>query len=211
MKTNLIIVALLLLATGTAFYFGDMYFKERSERLRLTHSFEAANKFIEYYQAENGKLVGKTEVLQLKNSELEKIYPTIIDEIRNLKVKPGRVESYTENVITQEKQITTVLRDSVVNDTVRVKVFEYKDEFYNVYGRITNPNNSMVGIANPDQQHDSIFVQISSTDSIIQVVYRGTRYKPWLWFLSRRKLEQAISCKNPNSKIIYSKHIEIVK
>ena len=194
MRTYIIAIALFLFAVGTAVYFGDLYFKERDERLRITHSYEAANKFIEYYRAENGKLVGKTEVLQLKTSELEKIYPAIIQEIRNLKIKPGRVESYTENVITQEKQITTLLRDSIVNDTVKYRIFNYQDEFYTVSG-----------IAIGDTQK----VVINSSDSIIQVVYRGARYKPWLWFLSRRRLEQVVSCKNPNSKVTYSKHIEI--
>ncbi|MBU0489989.1 MAG: hypothetical protein KKD31_18775, partial [Bacteroidetes bacterium] len=117
-------------------------------------------------------------------------------EIRNLKIKPNRVESFTETVVETEKQITTVLRDSIIHDTIQARVFDYADEFY-----------SVAGIAIGDTQQ----VHIHSTDSLIQVVYKGKRRKPWLWIFSSRKLEQAIACKNPNAIVKYSRHIEISK
>jgi len=53
------------------------------------------------------------------------------------------------------------------------------------------------GIAIGDTQR----VVIASVDSLLQVVYRGERIHPWLWIFSKRKLQQAISSKNPNSRI----------
>ena len=172
------------------------YRHERNDRLRLEHSFKAANSKIEYYRSLNNELVAKTEVLQLKINEVKDLYPEIIAEIRNLKLTPKRTEHYSETVIHEQKDIVTTLRDSLIYDTIPAKVFRYQDEFYTVNG-----------IAIGDTQK----VHIESRDSIIQVVYKGDRRKPWLWIFSRRKLQQVVSCKNPNSKVEYTRFIEIVK
>ena len=124
------------------------------------------------------------------------IYPEIIYEIKNLKVNPRRVEHFSETIIQQQKDIITKLKDSLIYDTVLVCVFNYHDAFYTIKG-----------IAIGDTQK----VHIESRDSLIQVVYKGERYKPWLWIFSRRKLEQVVSCKNTNSKVEYSRIIEFVQ
>ena len=124
------------------------------------------------------------------------IYPEIIYEIKNLKVNPMRVEHFSETIIQQQKDIITKLKDSLIYDTVLVRVFNYHDAFYTIKG-----------IAIGDTQK----VHIESRDSLIQVVYKGERYKPWLWIFSKRKLEQVVSCKNTNSKVEYSRIIEVVQ
>jgi len=124
------------------------------------------------------------------------IYPEIIYEIKNLKVNPRRVEHFSETIIQQQKDIITKLKDSLIYDTVLVRVFNYHDAFYTIKG-----------IAIGDTQK----VHIESRDSLIQVVYKGERYKPWLWIFSRRKLEQVVSCKNLNNKVEYSRIIEFVQ
>jgi len=124
------------------------------------------------------------------------IYPEIIYEIKNLKVNPMIVEHFSETIIQQQKDIITKLKDSLIYDTVLVRVFNYHDEFYTIKG-----------IAIGDTQK----VHIESRDSLIQVVYKGERFKPWLWIFSKRKLEQVVSCKNTNSKVEYSRIIEVVQ
>ena len=113
-----------------------------------------------------------------------------------MKIKPSRINHYSETVIRQEKEVVKQLRDSLIFDTISVKVFDYSDAFYQVNGMI---------------REDSIRIQIQSIDSIIQVVYKGKRLRPWLWVLSKRQLEQVMQSKNPNSQIIYSKQIQIIK
>ena len=198
-KTNetLVFVTCLMLLFGfMAMQFGKMYYNERKEKNRLENYWASANQQIKYYKAKNGELVAKTDVLQLKFSELKNIYPEIIAEIRNLKINPRLVNSYSETVIHEQKDIVTTLRDSLIYDTIPVRVFNYKDEFY-----IVN------GIAIGDTQK----VHIESRDSLIQVVYKGERYRPWLWVFSRRKLEQVVGCKNPNCRIEYSRFIALDK
>ncbi len=184
----------MLLLGFTTFEFGKMYFKAVEDKNRLEQSWNASKQEIVYYKAKNGDLVAKNDVLQMKLSELKDIYPEIIAELKNLKVNPRKVEHYSETVIQQNKDIITTLRDSLIYDTVPVRVFNYKDEFYTING-----------IAIGDSQK----VHIESRDSLIQVVYKGERYKPWLWIFSRRKLQQVVSCKNSNNKVEYSRIIKI--
>ena len=54
-------------------------------------------------------------------------------------------------------------------------------------------------------------VSIQSTDSLMQVVYKGKRKKPYLWFFSKRQLEQVITNKNPNSKLECIKFAALIK
>ena len=198
MKSNaLIFVTCLMLLFGyMAFEFGKLYFNERKEKNRLEYSWKDSKQQIEYFKAKNGDLVAKNNVLQLKYSELKNIYPEIIAEIKNLRINPRRVEHFSETVIQQNKEIITTLKDSLIYDTIPVRVFNYHDEFYTIKG-----------IAIGDTQK----VHIESRDSLIQVVFKGERYKPWLWIFSRRKLQQVVSCKNPNNKIEYIRFFELLK
>jgi hypothetical protein len=197
MRQGTILVSIVFLfVCFVAFEFGRLYFKERSEKNRLQNSFAAANETIKYYRTKNGQLAAQVSTVQLRYDELKQIFPKVIDEIKNLDIKPRHVTEYSETVVKQEKDFFTHLRDSIIRDTVRARVFNYQDSFYTVKG---------VAIGDTQKVH------ITSKDSLIQVAYKGERYKPWLWIFSRRKLKQAITCKNPNSTILYNRTINITK
>jgi len=189
----IIITVLMLLFGGTAFYFGRLYLNEQKDKNRLEKSFAVANQQIKYYTTRDGQLAAKIDAMQLRYNEVKDIYPEIIAEIKNLKINPRSVSNYSETMIQQDKEIVTALHDSIIYDTVPVRVFNYQDEFYTVRG-----------IAIGDTQK----VHIESRDSLIQIVFKGERYKPWLWIFSRRKLQQVVRCKNPNSIIKYVKEIK---
>lgn len=195
-RNNLTWLGIVLLFAMISFVTGRMYKAEHDSRIRLEQSFFAANQDVQYYKSRNGELVAKVDALQLKYNELKEIYPEIIAEISNLKIRPGRVDQYSETAIHTQKDIVTTLRDSIIYDTIPVKIFNYSDEFYTISGIAVN---------------DTQRVHLESRDSLIQVVYKGERIKPWLWIFSKRKLQQVVSCKNPNSKIEYTKIINIKK
>jgi hypothetical protein len=198
MKTNHEIIrtfVVILIIIGITTLLGNLYFNEHNDKVRLEKSFAAANQQIKYYTTRDGMLAAKIEVLQLRYTELKNIYPEIISEIKNLKINPRSVNNYSETVIKQEKDIVTKLHDSIIFDSVPVRVFNYHDEFYTVKG-----------LAIGDTQK----VHIESRDSLIQVVFKGDRYKPWLWIFSRRKLQQVVRCKNPNSFLKFSRDLEIL-
>jgi len=169
----------------------------------IRNGYEEGFKIQQYYKAENGRLVAKNSVLQYSNKQLvHGISADVLKELRNLGIKPQRITYYTENVLSTEKEIITQVKDSIVLDTVPAEVFSYSDAFYNVHG-------IKIG--------DTQKINISSFDSIIQVVYWGDRYSdkgkkmPGWWFFTHRRLEQALTSNNPSSKFTYSKTLQITK
>lgn len=144
----------------------------------------------------SGQYAAENEVMQLRIKELGILYPRLLDEIKNLKISPKSAESVASTSYITEKRFTTRLRDSVVHDTIRVKVFNYKDAWYDIHG-----------IAHDSTQE----VSVNSKDTLIQVVYKGKREKPWLWIFSPRKVMQRVTFKNPNAHITYSEFIQIQK
>jgi len=196
MKEKALSAFLFLFVCFVGFEYAKMYYTEKRERERITGSFQASQQTLTYYRTRNGQLAAKNQALQLQYNEVKQIFPKVLDEIRNLDVRPKHVTQYSETVVKQEKEIVTKLRDSLICDTIHAKVFNYQDSFYTVKG-----------IAVEDSQK----VHISSLDSLIQVAYKSKRVHPWLWVFSRRKLEQVITSKNPNSTILYNRTIQIVK
>lgn len=180
---------------GVSFYLFRLYLNECKDTNRLENSYASANQQLKYYTTVNGELAAKNDVLLLRFNELKNIYPEIIAEIKNLKINSRQLTNYSETVIQQKKDIVSALHDSIIFDTIPVRVFNYHDEFYTVKG-----------IAIGDTQK----VHIESRDSLIQVVLKGERYKPWMWIFSRRKLQQVVRCKNPNAKIEFSKNLNII-
>jgi len=163
---------------------------------RVNQSFADSNKELIHFRTINGNLAAKVDVLQFRNNEIKIIYPEILEELKNLRIKSRLVKVFSETVLQSQIIISTKLKDTLIEDSIKVQSFEYADEFYNVKGQILR---------------DSIHLNINSSDSIIQVVYKGRRKRPWLWILSKRQLEQVIYSKNTKSKIQYSRIIEIVK
>ncbi len=206
MKTKIIIVIVGIILFGSTA--GSLYwaFSLRSDRNRLQdnirYGFDTGFKIEKYYKSKNGELVAKNAVLQLTNKELvSSISTEVIKQLENMGIKPNRVTFYTENQVTTHKEFITHVNDTLI-DTIPAETFSYHDKFYDVHGL-------RIG----DNQRISIF----STDSIIQAVYWGDRYTrtgkkmPGWWIFSKRRLEQSILCKNPSSKVTYSKTIQIIK
>ena len=168
--------------------------KQSRENDRLSKTLAQTVQQLKEIQTQSGQLAVENEVLQLRLKELSTLYPKLLDEIRNLKINPKRAESISSTAINTEKRIITVLRDSIIHDTIPVKVFSYTDNYYQVHG-----------IAKDSTQE----VKINYQDTLVQVVYLGPREKPWLWIFSPRKLQQRVTLKNPNARITYSEFIQI--
>ena len=144
---------------------------------------------------DDGRFAAETAAMNLRLKELSTLYPKIMAEIRNLDIKPERTVQVTNHYTENEKHITTLVRDTIIRDTVRVRVFDYEDGYY-----------SVKGIAEADTQR----VSITSRDTLMQVVFRGKREKPRRWIFSPRQLEQRVAPKNPNAVVEYSQIIQLM-
>jgi hypothetical protein len=168
----------------------------KKDNQRLVSNMETLGADLKYIRIQNGTLAAQSGVLELRLKELQTLFPKQSKSIQDLGVNPSRVQQLSTTVIESQKQIVTTLRDSVIHDTVHIRVFSYKDQWYTIKGQAIG-----------DTQH----VQIQNTDTLVQVVYKGQRVKPWLWIFSPRKLEQRVSVSNPNANIKYAQVIQIQK
>ncbi len=183
----------LLFITGKCLF---LYIQLQKENKRHVNNEQTLTAKIKYYEDQKGRETARTGTLELTVSELSKILPEIRQELKDLKIKSGRVESFSETHIIQNKDIKQVLRDSIIYNHIPVKTFGYTDPWYSIKAII---------------QNDSVDLNISSYDTIIQVVSRGDRIKPWLWIFSPRQLVQTIQSRNPSNHINYSMYIKIKK
>ena len=168
----------------------------REENQRLEGNVRSLSIGLKQIQLENGAIAGQSEVLTLRIQELKTLFPLQFKSILEAGVKPERAQQVSTTIIETQKQIVTTIRDSLIHDTIRVKVFSYSDPWYTIQGQALG---------------DTQRVQIQSRDSLIQVVFKGERSKPWLWIFSPRRIQQRMFSSNPNSIIKYSQTINIQK
>lgn len=185
----------LALALILSFCFWRLWTVEKDNYQRIFKAGEAQGQEITTLRLENGQLASENQVLQLKSKELAALLPKLAAEVRGLNVRLGKAQSVSATGFTVQTPATVLLRDSVIFDTVQVRVFDYRDEFFTVQGK-----------AMGNRQH----LELSYQDTLVQVVYRGERERPWLWIFSPRKLMQRVSLKNPNAHIHCTQQIEII-
>jgi hypothetical protein len=166
----------------------------RAENSRLSHTIENLGSTITYLKGENGKLIAQSDVLSLRMEELKSLYPQKFEVIKSLQVKPSRARQINSFGSLTQKTIVTVLRDSLILDTIHVRTFHYTDPWLEI-------NGLSVG--------DSQKVRVRLSDTLIQVVFKGERTHPWLWVFSPRKLQQRAQLASPYSNIFYQQAIDI--
>lgn len=191
-----LVAIFLLLVTGKSLF---LYIQAQKDYKRIIRNQVSLTDSLKYYRDRLGREVALSPVLEYKIDDALKVIPELQQEIKNLKIKTGRVETISETGISQQINIQPHLRDTVVivnNIITPVKSFTYRDPWNTVFGIIDSINAKL---------------NISATDTLIQVVSRGERLNPWLWFFSRRDLVQTIQSRNPANKIVYSRYIKIKK
>lgn len=167
-----------------------------ADNKRLSSNLKTLGAELVLVKTKSGKLAAQTDLLVLQTSELKKLFPKEVKQIENLGVKVSKTTQFTTTVVETKTNVITTLRDSLILDTIKVRVFDYQDQWYQIQG-----------ISEKDTQR----LVIKSTDTLTQVVYRGERIKPWLWVFSPRKIQQRVSVSNPNATIKYSQTIQIQK
>lgn len=172
----------------------QLWSSKKKDYKRLYVASESLHQSITTLQAENGQLIAQNQVLTLKSKEIPAVLPQLATQIRNLEVRLNRAQSVSTSGFIAQTPANVVLRDSLVFDTVKIRLFDFQDGFFSVKGKAIG-----------DQQQ----LDLSYQDTLVQVVYRGERERPWLWIFSPRKLMQRVSLKNPNAQIHYSEYIKI--
>ena len=178
-----------------SFSLWQLWTAEKDNYQRVFTAGEVLGHELTALRLENGQLASENQVLQLKSKELAALLPELAAEVRALNVRLGKAHSVSATGFTAQTPATVLLRDSVIFDTVKVHLFNYQDGFFSVQGKAIG-----------NRQH----LELSYQDTLVQVVYRGKRERPWLWILSPRKLMQRVSLKNPKANIHYTQQIQII-
>jgi len=188
------VFAFAVLSTLTAILLATRVRLLKQENTRLESNLRYSGERLTELKTLDGKRAYQNGVLALRVRELQSLYPEILQEVRNLRIDPSRTERIARSEHAYHLNVTTAVRDSITHDTVKVKVFSYRDPWYSIKGE-----------ARDSLQH----LSISMRDTLVQVVYRGERERPWLWIFSPRKLQQRIVLKNPTAQVVYSDVIEV--
>ena len=167
-----------------------------ADNKRLSSNIKTLGAELSMVKTKSGQLAAKSDLLVLQTRELKKLFPKEVKQIENLGVKVNKTTQYSTTVVETKTNVLTTLRDSLIFDTVQVRVFDYQDQWYQINGVIEKDTQRLV---------------IKSMDTLTQVLYYGERQKPWLWFFSPRKLQQRVSVTNPNATIKYSQTLQIQK
>lgn len=189
----IMVIATLLTLMGMAW---KLNVELREDNRRMAENVRGVSEALQGFQTADDRIGVQNSLIAMKLEELSILYPSLQSEIENLKVKPQRVVQIQGTHTENEKVITTLLRDSVIMDTVQIRIFDYEDGYYTVKGQSWG---------------DTQRVEVKSRDTLVQVVYKGRRERPVLWIFSPRKLEQRLVLKNPNARILYNKNIQIQK
>jgi hypothetical protein len=167
-----------------------------ADNKRLSSNIKTLGAELTLVKTKSGQLAAQSDLLVLQTRELRKLFPKEVKQIENLGVKVNKTTQYSTTVVETKTNVLTTLRDSLIFDTVQVRVFDYQDQWYQINGVIEKDTQRLV---------------IKSMDTLTQVLFYGERQKPWLWFFSPRKLQQRVSVTNPNATIKYSQTIQIQK
>ena len=200
LKQILIASAVFVVLAATCAVLGYLYVAEHNKYERQQRNVVALTTEADTLRTRNGQLALDNGVLQLQVRELrDGAVPELEREIDNLRLKLRRVESYSNTVVLTTDTLTVERLDTLVvrnTDTVRILQFEYSDEFTRISGYSDNDT--------------ALRISYATTDSIVQVVYKGKRTKWWRIF-QPRPLHQRIYSKNPHTTIRYSQTIFISK
>lgn len=167
-----------------------------ADNKRLSSNLKTLGAELSMVKTKSGQLAAQSDLLVLQTRELKKLFPKEVKQIENLGVKVNKTTQYSTTVVETKTNVLTTLRDSLILDTVQVRVFDYQNQWYQIKGVIEKDTQRLV---------------IKSMDTLSQVLFYGERQKPWLWFFSPRKLQQRVSVTNPNATIKYSQTIQIQK
>ena len=163
---TVIIWLFLLFVTGSSL---NLYFKANSRANRMEGNLKAVNQQAEQFRTRNGQLASRLTAQELTISELRRLNPAIISQIKNLYIPPRLVQSYTTTAQTMQVDISAPVTHVQEPDTTGgtetrnpqpVTRIEYADKWITLKGTIKT---------------DSAKLSISATDTIFAIIHKGER------------------------------------
>lgn len=195
MKRFLLITVVILIGIVTVLSYSLK--QEKVETKRLTENQRSLLEDVSLYRTKDSLSAASVERLQLTNREFEKYCSDLKKTVSDLNIKVKHLQSVTSTGTETKYDIETVLKDSIVtrDSTVILKCLELHTPYLDVSGCI---------------EKDKFVGSIFSRDTLDQVVHR-VPHRFWFIKWGCKAIRQEIVCRNPNSRIVYSRYIELKK
>lgn len=195
MKRFLLITVVILIGIVTVLSYSLK--QEKVETKRLAENQRSLLEDVSLYRTKDSLSAANVERLQLTNREFEKYCSDLKKTVSDLNIKVKRLQSVSSSGTETKYDIETVLKDSIVtrDSTVVLKCLELHTSYLDVSGCI---------------EKDKFVGSIFSRDTLDQVVHR-VPYRFWFIKWGCKAIRQEIVCRNPNSRIVYSRYIELKK
>lgn len=194
LKLYLIIALLVALLAGSAYLFKSKV----QEIKRLKNNIESVTSEIEYYRTEEGQLVAKTRVLELRANEFEHLYKEQAEKVKDLNLKLKRINTFIETQMGLRDTIRMITRDTVIvykSEPIIAKTFTFNDQWTRIRGVI---------------HKDTVDLDYGMKIKLDQVIYRVP--KKFLFIKWGTKYyEQHITTDNKKVTIEYSTVIKDIK
>ena len=175
--------------------------KLETDNTRLSANQVALTESVQHYITESQRHAASVQQLQLTRSELEHQHAEMADVIKDLKIKLKRVASATTTATSTEVSIQTEVRDSIAQSPIDSMLHHLQ------IIRWSDPWVSLSATIHPNRQVDA---DIVSRDTLHQVIHRVP--KKFLFFrFGCKAIRQEIVSRNPHTKIVYSRYIELKK
>ncbi len=172
----------------------------RTDRNRLSDNQRTLLTDIEFYRTKDSLSAAGVERLTLTNREFRKYAGELERMVADLQLKVRRLQSASRTAVTTTYPVEAWLRDTViVRDTVAVA-----DTLSRLH--YVNPWVTFDGVVADDLFRG----RIESRDTLIQVVHRVPR-KFWFIRWGTKAIRQEVVCKNPYSRIVYTKYVGLKK
>lgn len=194
MKNKIIFVLIaLILAIGafSGFTYGR-YKAAKKDVIRLGDNQRSLLSEIDLYRTKDSLSVASIERLQLTNREFERYCTDLKMQVEELGIRVKRLQSISQTVTNTNYPIFIPVRDSI-RDRDTIRCIDYRSPYLDISG-------CMGG--------DTFSGQISSRDTLIQVVHR-IPHRFWFIKWGTKAIRQEVICRNPFANIIYAEYIEL--
>lgn len=203
MKRIYIWAILAFVLLGGALYWAlDRNAKQRAEIERLEDNQSTLLGDVEYYRAENGRMVASVSALTMRRDEFEELLKAERRKVEALNIRIKELESFSElnTELDFEFEAPIIKPDTIYlsADTLHIPEpimgkFDWSDPWVSVRGEL---------------HPESVKAQINITDTITIVAHRKSR--GWWIFRCKGKITHydAVSA-NPHTRINHIKYVEV--
>ena len=168
----------------------------REDRNRLSDNQRTLLSNVEFYRTKDSLSVASVERLTLSNREFNRYCGNLEKQVKDLNLKVKRLQSVSQAVTETKYVIKTAIRDSILPGRIdTLKCINYRDLYLTFSGCV-------------DREYFS--GTIESRDTLVQIVHRVPRKFLFIRW-GTKAIRQEVVNRNPYSKIVYTKYIELRK